>query len=217
MHNSYVDFINENRNEKLSDKQDQHKNKKDYRAFNLDDPAPEFKLQGIVNGEPKMVSLSDYRGKWVVVFFYGSDFTFVWPTELAAVADLYKHFRALNAEVLAISTDSIYSHKIFMETSPSGQKINYPLLSDRTQEVSKKYGVLNEEEGFAYRGTFIVDPEGRVQSYLVNPQVVGRNIYEILRIIQGLKYNKKTGLGVPANWKPREKGIPIGWDYVGKY
>ncbi len=104
-----------------------------------------------------------------------------------------------------------------MQESPSGQKINYPLLSDRTQEVSKKYGVLNEKEGFAYRGAFIIDPDGNIQAYLVNPQVVGRNTNEILRVIQGLQYNLKTGLAAPANWKPGEKGIPIGWDYVGKY
>ncbi len=118
---------------------------------------------------------------------------------------------------MAISTDSIYSHKIFTETSPSGRKINYPLLSDRTQRVSKTYGVLNEDEGFAYRGTFIIDPEGKIRAWSVNPQPVGRNINEILRIIAGLKYNRETGLGVQAGWQPGDKGIPIGWEYVGKY
>lgn len=104
-----------------------------------------------------------------------------------------------------------------MQTSPSAKKINYPLLSDRTQEISRKYGVLNEKEGFAYRGAFIIDPNGNIQAYLVNPQPVGRNINEILRIIQGLQYNRRTELGVPANWQPGERGIPVGWDYVGKY
>ncbi len=104
-----------------------------------------------------------------------------------------------------------------MQNSPSGQKINFPLLSDRTQEVSKKYGVLNEKEGFAWRGAFIIDPEGRIQAYLVNPQPVGRNIDEILRIIAALQYNRRTGLAAQAGWKPGDKGIPTGWEYVGKY
>ncbi|QEK13543.1 redoxin domain-containing protein [Crassaminicella thermophila] len=123
----------------------------------------------------------------------------------------------MNTEVLAISTDSIYSHKIFTQTSPSGKKINYPLLSDRTQEVSKKYGILNEKEGFAYRGAFIIDPEGTIQAIIINPQPVGRNIDEILRIIQALQFNRKTGLGAPAGWNVGDPGIKIGWDYVGKY
>jgi peroxiredoxin (alkyl hydroperoxide reductase subunit C) len=126
-------------------------------------------------------------------------------------------FKKLNTVVLGISTDSIYSHKIFEETSPSGQKINFPLLSDRTQEVSRKYGVLNEKEGFAYRAAFIIDPESTIQAFLVNPQPVGRNIDEILRIIAGLQYHRKTGLGVHAGWEPGEQGIPTGWEYVGKY
>ncbi|QZY54854.1 redoxin domain-containing protein [Crassaminicella profunda] len=123
----------------------------------------------------------------------------------------------MNTEVLAISTDSIYSHKIFTETSPSGKKINYPLLSDRTQMVTKRYGILNEKGGFAYRGAFIIDPEGTIQGILINPQPVGRNIDEIIRIIQGLQYNRKTGLGVPAGWNPGDPGIKMGWEYVGKY
>lgn len=222
MYNPYLHLMNQKRymNSMKKNRSSSKRNKNCIdcdKGFNLGDPAPEFTLKGIVNGQPKDVSLSDYKGKWVVVFFYGSDFTFVWPTELAAVADAYNQFEKLNTEVLAISTDSIYSHKIFMQESPSGQKINYPLLSDRTQAVSKSYGVLNEKEGFAYRGAFIIDPDGNIQAYLVNPQVVGRNIYEILRIIQGLQYNEETGMGLPANWKPGEEGIPIGWDYVGKY
>lgn len=136
---------------------------------------------------------------------------------MAAVADRYNEFKRLNTVVLAISTDSIYSHKIFKQTSPSGRKINYPLLSDRTQEVSKKYGILNEEEGFAYRSTFIIDPEGTIQAWLTNPQPVGRNIDEILRIIEALQFTRRTDRGAPAGWRPGDPGIPVGWEYVGKY
>jgi len=104
-----------------------------------------------------------------------------------------------------------------METSPSGKKINYPLLSDRTQRVSKAYGVLNEDEGFAYRGTFIINPESKIMGIIVNPQPVGRNIDEIIRIIEGLQYSDSTGLGIPAGWKPGDIGIKRDWNYVGKY
>lgn len=136
---------------------------------------------------------------------------------MAAVADKIEEFDALNTEVLAISTDSIYSHKVFEQISPSGQKINYPLLSDRTQKVSKTYGVLNEDEGYAYRSAFIIDPEGKIRAWLTNPQTVGRNIDEILRIIAALQYFEETGLAAPAGWEPGDKGIEIGWDYVGRY
>lgn len=119
--------------------------------------------------------------------------------------------------VLGISTDSIYSHKIFQQTSPSGRKINFPLLSDRTQRVSKKYGILNENEGFDWRGAFIIDPEGKIQAWMTNPQPVARNIDEIIRIIMALQFNRRTGRGAQAGWEPGNPGIPLGWDYVGKY
>lgn len=96
-------------------------------------------------------------------------------------------------------------------------KINYPLLSDRTQEISKSYGILNEDEGFAYRAAFIIDPEGKIRGWITNPQPVGRNIDEILRIIAGLQFTERTGLGAPAGWKPGDPGIRVGWNYVGKY
>jgi len=136
---------------------------------------------------------------------------------LAAVAARKYKWESINTQPLAISTDSVYSHKIFMEISPSGRKINYPLLSDRTHEVTKRYGVLNEKTGAAYRATFIIDPEGRIQSWLVNGQPVGRNIDEIIRLIQALQYNRITGLGVPADWNPGDPGISTDWENVGKY
>lgn len=136
---------------------------------------------------------------------------------MAAVADRICEFQSINTQVLAISTDSIYSHKIFTQTSPSGKKVNYPLLSDRTQKVSKQYGILNEKEDFAYRAAFIIDPQGTIQGFIVNPQPVGRNIDELIRIIKGLQYNRKTGRGIPVGWLPGDPGIPIGWKYIGKY
>jgi peroxiredoxin (alkyl hydroperoxide reductase subunit C) len=126
-------------------------------------------------------------------------------------------FDALNTIVLAISTDSIYCTKIMLQTSPSGRGVNFPILSDRALRVSRQYGILNENEGFAYRASFIIDPEGRVQWSIVNPQPVGRSIEEILRVLAGLQYNRSTDMALPPDWQPGERGIPTGWDYVGKY
>lgn len=126
-------------------------------------------------------------------------------------------FHALNTKVLAISTDSVYSTKIMLQSTPSGKKVNFPILSDRALRVSRAYGVLNEEEGFAFRGSFLIDPEGKVQWSIVNPQPVGRSIEETLRVLAALQYNRATGEGLPPDWHPGDKGIPIGWDYVGRY
>lgn len=126
-------------------------------------------------------------------------------------------FNTLNTEVLAISTDSVYSTKIMLQTSPSGRKVNFPILSDRSLRVSRQYGILNEDEGFAYRASFLIDPEGRVQWSVVNPQPVGRSIEETLRVIAALQYNRTAVQALPPDWQPGERGIPTGWDYVGKY
>jgi NADH-dependent peroxiredoxin subunit C len=121
---------------------------------------------------------------------------------LAAVAAIYDQFKFLNTEVLAISTDSVHSHKVFTEVSPTISTIQFPLLSDRTHKISKAYRVLNENTGATFRATIIIDPEGTIVSKFINPSKVGRNVYEILRIIQGIQHSRKTGKGVPANWVP---------------
>ncbi|EDL65901.1 alkyl hydroperoxide reductase, C subunit [Bacillus sp. SG-1] len=126
---------------------------------------------------------------------------------MAAVAAIYPVFQSLNAEVLAISTDSVYAHKVFTEVSPSLSKVAYPLVSDRTHEISRSYRVLNEKTGAALRATIIIDPEGVIASRLVNPLEVGRNVYEILRLLQALQYSRETGELVPANWVPGNPGI----------
>jgi NADH-dependent peroxiredoxin subunit C len=118
--------------------------------------------------------------------------------------------------VLAISTDSVYAHKVFTEVSPSLASVLYPLVSDRTQKISKAYNVLNEKTGAAFRATIIIDPEGIIVSKLINPSEVGRNVYEILRILQGIQYNRETGEAIPANWIPGNPGIIRDADMWGK-
>jgi NADH-dependent peroxiredoxin subunit C len=135
---------------------------------------------------------------------------------LAAVAAIYDQLRFLNTDVIAISTDSVYSHKVFTEVSPSASKVQFPLLSDRTHKISKAYRVLNEKTGATFRATIIIDPEGTIVSKFVNPLEVGRNVYEILRVIQGIQYSRRTGEGIPANWVPGNPGIIRDPNYIGK-
>ncbi len=128
----------------------------------------------------------------------------------------YESFVDLDAEVLGISTDSVYSHKVFAETSPSAQKVQYPLLSDPTREISSCYGALNPDTGFATRTTVIVSPGGDVEYFCKYPGPVGRNVEEIIRVIQAIKFADDTGLGAPAGWQPGEPGLGTDWDMVGK-
>lgn len=123
----------------------------------------------------------------------------------------------LGIQVLAVSTDSIYSHKIFAETSPSARRIQYPLLSDRSHLITQQYGVLREELGIAFRATFIIAPNCKVKYASLYPPEVGRDVAEIIRVIQGLIYEEATGLGVPAYWKPGMTGIIKDFKFTGKF
>ncbi len=135
---------------------------------------------------------------------------------MAAVADAYDIFQSLGVNVLAVSTNSIYSHKVFAQTSPSARKIQYPLLSDQSHLISWKYGVLKCKEGISPRATFFIDPNGIIQYFAVYPQPVGRSINELIRIFQALQFTERTGLGAPANWHPGRPGVSRDWDNVGK-
>jgi NADH-dependent peroxiredoxin subunit C len=135
---------------------------------------------------------------------------------LAAVAAIYDQFKTLNTEVLAISTDSVFSHKVFTENSPLVKNVQFPLLTDRTQKISRSYRVLDESAGAAFRATIIIDPEGKIVTKMVNPLEVGRNVYEVLRLIQALHYHRKTGEVMPANWSLGQKGITRNLRYIGR-
>lgn len=132
------------------------------------------------------------------------------------MADRYDKFRELGAVVLGISTDSIYAHKIFANISPSASKVQYPLLSDPTHKISKCYGALDLELGFATRTTLIISPRGLIKYFCKYPGLVGRNADEILRILQALQFTEATGLGAPAGWEPGDPGIQRDWNLVGK-
>ncbi|MEM3386226.1 MAG: peroxiredoxin [Nitrososphaerales archaeon] len=153
--------------------------------------------------KPKKIRLSDYRGKWVILFFYPRDFTFVCPTEIERFADLEPEFKKENAVVLGASTDSFFSHKAWYETDERIKKANFPIIADTTLAISRAYGVLNEEDGSAFRATFIIDPEGIVRHVVVNDMNIGRSVDETLRTLQALK----TGELCPAEWRPGKKTL----------
>lgn len=134
---------------------------------------------------------------------------------MAAVADAYSYIRELDAGAIAISTDSVYSHKVFHETSPHASLVQYPMLSDRNGAISRAYWVLDEEKGVAYRASFIIDPKGRIRYYSVYPREVGRNVWEIIRVLQGIQYGEMTGEGLPASWEPGMPGIKRDFRLVG--
>ena len=162
-------------------------------------PTPRLELEAYVRGiaTPRQLSLSQYRGRWVVLFFYPRDFTFVCPTELQAMAALHKQFEAEHAVVLAASTDSYYSHKAWYESDARLQAVSFPVIADTSHALAAAFGVLLDD-GTALRGTFILDPEGVVRHTLVNALDVGRNVDETLRTLRALK----TGDLCPVSWKP---------------
>lgn len=163
----------------------------------LGEHAPEFSnVTAYHNGEFHSVSLSDFRGKWLVFFFYPRDFTFICPTELRGFSDHEAEFKKLNAEVLGCSTDSEWSHKNWFERDLTGVK--YPVLADTTQAVSRAYGVLNEQDGSAERGLFIIDPESIIRYLVISAGSVGRSVKETLRVLQALQ----TGERCPVEWEP---------------
>lgn len=171
-------------------------------------PAPNFEMESTKNLETldEKVKLSDYEGKWLVLFFYPLDFTFVCPTEITALSDRYDEFQDLDADILGVSTDSKFSHRAWIKT-PRDENglghINYPLGADTTHQVSRDYGVLIEEEGVALRGLFIIDPQGIVRYQVVTDNDVGRSVDETLRVLQALQ----TGGLCPADWKPGQKTL----------
>jgi peroxiredoxin (alkyl hydroperoxide reductase subunit C) len=172
-------------------------------------PAPDFTATAVVDQEFDTVKLSNYRGKYVVLFFYPLDFTFVCPTEITAFSDRYKEFESLNTEILGVSVDSEFSHLAWIQSdrkSGGVGDLNYPLVSDIKKEISAAYNVLDPEAGIALRGLFLIDKEGIIQHATINNLAFGRNVDETLRTLQAIQYVQAHPDEVcPAGWKPGDK------------
>ncbi len=171
--------------------------------------APRFEMDAVMpNQEFEKVSLENImkEDKWTVLFFYPMDFTFVCPTEITSLSDRYDEFEDLDAEVIGVSTDTVHTHKAWINTSREDNglgDLQYPLAADTNHKVSKEYGVLLEDEGVALRGLFIISPEGELKHATINHNDVGRDVDETLRVLQALQ----TGGLCPANWKPGQETL----------
>jgi len=168
-------------------------------------PAPHFKGTAVVNGQFKEVDLNDYKGKYVVLFFYPLDFTFVCPTEIIAFSDRAEEFRKIGCEVIACSTDSHFSHLAWIEKSRKSGGLGdmkIPLLADKSMVISKAYGVLKEDDGVSFRGLFIIDKAQILRQITVNDLPVGRDVDETLRLVQAFQFTDEHGEVCPAGWRP---------------
>ncbi len=176
-----------------------------------------FRAQAFRNGDFMEVTDADLRGRWSVVFFYPADFTFVCPTELEDLADHYDQLTAMGVEVYSVSTDTHFAHKAWHDTSPAIGKIRFTMVGDPTGQISRNFGVLIEDEGVADRGTFVVDPDGRIQILEINAGGVGRHAGELLRKIKASQHvAAHPGEVCPARWKEGEATLSPSLDLVGK-
>jgi peroxiredoxin (alkyl hydroperoxide reductase subunit C) len=181
--------------------------------------APDFSMEAVDAGSFKTVKLEDYRGKWLVLFFYPLDFTFVCPTEILAFSKCVDRFRALNAEILGVSVDSQFTHLAWTEKPQAEGGIEglaYPLASDLSKQVATRYNVL-AADGVALRGLFVIDPEGDVQHATINNLPVGRSVEETLRILQAFQFVAEHGEVCPANWEPGEATMKADWKDSKEY
>jgi peroxiredoxin len=183
----------------------------------INSPLPTFTVQAYHQGAFKTVSDATVRGTWAVFFFYPADFTFVCPTELGDLQDKYAELQKMGVEVYGVSTDTHFVHKAWHDNSDTIKKVQYPLLADPTGTLTRAFGVHIEEEGLAYRGTFVVAPDGKVKIAEIHDNGIGRNAEELVRKIQAAQFvANHPGEVCPAKWKPGATTLKPGLDLVGK-
>jgi alkyl hydroperoxide reductase subunit AhpC len=180
------------------------------RPLGPNNPAPEFEGNAVVNGEFKPIAKKDYKGKWLVFFFYPMDFTFVCPTEIIAFNDRVDEFRKLSTELVACSCDSQFTHLAWIQTPRKEGGLGdmqIPVLADFNKKIAREFGVLDENIGAAYRGLFLIDPKGNIRHTLVNDLPVGRSVDEALRILKAFQFFEKHGEVCPADWEEDKPSI----------
>ena len=189
-----------------------------FAPLTIGDEVPEdFEFEVYHENKISELSFGELRGKWVVLFFYPADFTFVCPTELAEMAALYPEFQKVGAEVVSVSTDTPFVHKAWHDTSEAIKTITYPMAADPSHDLSDLFGVLIEEKGLAMRGTFIISPDGVIKTMEVNDDAIGRSAKETLRKLKAAKYVGENPTNVcPASWDEGDEVLTPGVDLVGK-
>src|SRR3989338_8514988 len=177
----------------------------------------DFELEAFHANKSVKLKLSDSVGKWLVLTFYPADFTFVCPTELEELADLYDEFAKQGAEVMSVSTDTVFVHKAWHDVSPSIKKIKFPMLADPTGNLCREFGTYIEGVGLSLRGTFIIDPDGIIKSAEIHDNSIGRSAKEILRKLKAARFVRENpGQVCPASWEPGKKTIFPSFELVGK-
>lgn len=178
---------------------------------------PDIAFEVFHNEKIKKVELSGFRGKWLVLLFYPADFTFICPTELEEAAEYYSEFKKFGAEIVSVSTDTVFAHKAWHDNSPAIKKVKFPMAADPTGALCKTFGTYIEEEGLSFRATVIIDPDGVVKSYEIHDNSIGRSTEEILRKLQAAKFVKEhKGQVCPVSWRPGKKTLKPGLKLVGK-
>lgn len=179
--------------------------------------APVFEAQAYHDHDFKDISLEDYKGKYVVLFFYPADFTFVCPTELEDMAEKYEQLKKMGVEVLSVSTDTIFVHAAWHAESPSIKKIKFPMVADPDHSISKAYEVLRDGAGVADRATFLIDPDGVIKMVEITDEPIGRNADELIRRIEASQFARANpGVACPAKWTKGKEVLKPGLDLVGK-
>ncbi len=183
----------------------------------INDTIPDIEFEALHDGGVKNMNLKDFRGSWLVLAFYPADFTFVCPTELVELATHYDVFKEAGAEIVSVSTDTSFVHKAWKDNSPSIGQITYPMAADPTGKLCKAFGTYIETEGLSLRGTFIIDPEGKLKAMDIHDNSIGRSAKEILRKVQASKFvAEHPGNVCPASWSPGGDTLKPGLDLVGK-
>ena len=184
---------------------------------NIGETIPDIEAEALIDYDFRKIKFSDYRGKWLVIAFYPADFTFVCPTELEELAVMYPEFRKEGAEILSVSTDTKYTHFAWHESSPAIGKVQYPMIADPTRRICQEFGTMKVSEGLSYRATFIVDPDGILQSMHIHDNSIGRSAREILRQVRASKHVREhPGEVCPASWEPGQDTLTEGTDLIGK-
>ena len=178
---------------------------------------PDMEFEVFQNDETEKIKFSGFAGKWLVMIFYPADFTFICPTELEEAAENYGEFENLGAEVLSVSTETVFSHKAWHDNSAAIKKVQFPMAADPTGRICREFGTYIEGEGLSLRATFIIDPDGILHSIEMHSNSVGRSTKEILRKLRALKFVRENkGQVCPVSWEPGKKTLKPGMDLVGK-
>ncbi|HTY89962.1 MAG TPA: redoxin domain-containing protein [Methanocella sp.] len=183
----------------------------------INEKVPDFEAEAYQNDRIRKIKFSDYRGKWMVLVFYPGDFTFVCPTELQELGELYDDFKKEGSEVLSVSKDTVFVHKAWHDNSPAIQTIKYPMVADPSGKICREFGTLTEDEGLSLRGSFVIDPDGFLKCLEIQDTSIGRSMHELLRKLQAARFVREhKGRACPASWQPGEETLKPGLNLVGK-